>query len=165
MLALVAQLDGGDSELGQAVNDLADAAAAAAPDQLEQEFQSLFIGLGRGELVPYGSYYQAGFLMEKPLAKLRQDMARLGVERADGVTEPEDHIAGICEIMAGLIDGAFGDGAASEQSAFFDRHIAPWAPRFFEDLESAETASFYKPVATVGRVFLSIESAARDMAA
>ena len=165
MLTLLAGLEGADTEIGQAVDELADAAAAADADGVETEYQKLFIGLGRGELVPYGSYYQAGFLMEKPLAKLRQDMARLGVERADGVREPEDHIAGMCEVMAGLIDGEFGDGSLSQQAEFFDRHLAPWAHRFFADLESAESATFYKPVGTVGRVFLTIESAARDMAA
>lgn len=163
---MIAQLDGSDTPLGNAANELSRAAAVATPQSVDDEFHDLFIGLGRGELIPFGSYYQAGFLMEKPLAKLRQDMAVLGVERAPDVAEPEDHISSLCEIMAGLIDGTFGVGdPLAEQRRFFDRHIAPWARRFFDDLERAEGASFYKPVGALGKEFLIIESTAFEMAA
>lgn len=166
LLDLLSQLDGSNSPLGRAANAIAQAAGASTPQSVDDEFHDLFIGLGRGELIPFGSYYQAGFLMEKPLAKLRQDMAVLGVQRTPGVAEPEDHIASLCEIMAGLIDGTFGVGdALAEQRRFFDQHIAPWASRFFNDLEKAESASFYSPVGTLGREFLTIESAAFEMAA
>lgn len=166
LLQLVAQIEGADTPLGEAVDDMARAAADASPDDVDDEYHELFIGLGRGELVPFGSYYQAGFLMEKPLAKLRQDMAVIGVERAPDVSDPEDHIASLCEIMAGLIDGTFGAGdSLAEQGRFFDRHIAPWGWRFFGDLESAESAKFFKPVGAMGREFLAIESAAFEMAA
>ena len=40
-------------------------------------------------------------------------MARLGIEQADGVSEPEDHIASLCEMMAGLIEGVFRQSYAS----------------------------------------------------
>ena len=72
------------------------------------------IGVGRGELVPFGSYYLAGFLHEKPLAKLREDMELLGIGRAEGVPESEDHIAALCDMMAGLITGSFGAPAATD---------------------------------------------------
>ena len=77
----------------------------------------LTLEIGRGELVPFASYYRTGFLNEKPLAKLRGDMARLGIARAESVKEPEDHIAALCEMMAGLITGAFGapQGLAAQQ--------------------------------------------------
>src|SRR5579871_5671674 len=81
------------SPLGIAHASLADAAAAANADRVEREFFDLFIGVGRGELMPYGSYYLTGFLHERPLARLREDLASLGIERVDGNYEPEDHAA------------------------------------------------------------------------
>ena len=104
VLAALAELKGDESPLGRALNEVA--AAAAAPQDLDREYQDLFIGLGRGELVPYGSYYLTGFLYEKPLAKLRRDMAMLGIGRRENVREPEDHVGAVLEMMAGLIDGS-----------------------------------------------------------
>jgi TorA maturation chaperone TorD len=165
LLDLASSFEGDDSELGRALAELADRAAQVTHEVALREYHDLFIGIGRGELVPYGSYYLTGFLNEKPLAKLRSDMARLGIARAETVKEPEDHIAAVCEMMAGLITGAFGaplDLAA--QRAFFDRHLAPWAPLFFEDLEKAKSARLYAAVGTVGRVFMGIEKTAFMMA-
>jgi TorA maturation chaperone TorD len=157
-------LRGDDSPLGQALNALA-AEAGRGDHDLEREYHDLFIGLGRGELVPYGSYYLTGFLNEKPLALLRRDMARLGIARRESVREPEDHVGAVLEMMAGLIDGSFavesGDIAAQQQ--FFATHVEPVAMRFFADLERAEAARFYRPVATVGRLFLEVEASAFQM--
>lgn len=164
VLAALANLDSDDSELGQAFAALARAAAAASPAAVAEEYQDLFIGLGRGELVPYGSFYLTGFLEEKPLAQLRTDLAQLDIARAPEVKEPEDHIAALCEVMAGLIDGAFGERRPlALQRALFDRHLAPWAARFFEDLEKAETADFYRRVGRVGSLFMGIETTAFAM--
>jgi TorA maturation chaperone TorD len=166
LLHLSAGFEGDDTPLGQALAELARQSAGASPETAAKEYFELFIGLGRGELVPYGSFYLTGFLNEKPLAKLRLDMSRLGIARADGVKEPEDHIAAICEMMAGMITGAFGAPLDLHgQQAFFDAHLAPWGERFFEDLESAKTAAFYRPVGTLGRRFLEIETVAFEMAA
>lgn len=165
-LDLVRGLSGDESDLGRSIGALSAAAKAAAPDALEQEYFDLFVGVGRGELLPYTSYYLTGFLNEKPLGRLRGDMAELGIGRADDVKEPEDHIAALCEVMAGLITGAFGEPAdLATQRKFFDSHIGCWAPRFFEDLEAAKSAAFYMPVGTIGRMFMAIESQAFDMAA
>src|SRR5206468_1534860 len=101
-----------------------------------REFFALFIGLGRSELLPYGSYYMSGFLHERPLARLRSDLAELGIARADGNPEPEDHIATLCEIMAGIVGGRFAVAAAADQRVF-EKHLAPWAAHFFSDLEQA----------------------------
>ena len=165
----LAGLVGDETDFGQGVSALAEAAQAALaadPKTLAQEHFDLFIGVGRGELLPYGSYYLAGFLYEKPLAKLRADMRRLGIARAEGVLEPEDHIAAVMEMMSGLITGAFGDGAdLAAQRQFFAAHLGSWAPRFFEDLESAKAAGFYKTVGRTGRQFLAIETAAFEMTA
>ena len=109
--------------------------------------------------MPYGSYYLTGFLHERPLARLRADLARLGIERAPGQAEPEDHAAILCEIMAGLALGRLQAPAGSDRE-LFEAHLAPWIGRFFADLERAEAADFYRRVATVGRVFIEIESEA-----
>ncbi len=166
LLSVLRGLEGDDSALGSALKALRAAAEDAAPGAIEQEYFDLFIGVGQAELVPYGSYYLSGFLHEKPLARLRGDMARLGIARADGVSESEDHIAALCGMMAGLITGSFDDPAnLATQRAFFDDHIGCWAPRFFEDLQAAESALFYMPVGMIGGVFMSVESQAFEMAA
>ncbi len=164
-LAELAGLAGDQTDFGQGVAALAAASGRAEAEAVSQEHFNLFIGVGRGELVPYGSYYLAGFLYEKPLARLRGDMGALGVARADGVAEPEDNIASLMEIMNGLITGAFGQPAdLATQRRFFEAHVGCWAPRFFEDLEGAEGAVFYKPVGRIGRLFVAIEAQGLDMA-
>lgn len=155
---------GDDSPLGAALNALARVATRTTPAAVKAEYFELFIGIARGELLPYASYYLTGFLNEKPLARLRQDMAELGIARAEEVKEPEDHIAAICEMMAGLISGSFDAPADLEtQRTFFDRHLALWAETFFADLEGARAAVLYAPVGTVGRVFMEIERTAFEM--
>jgi len=138
--------------LGGAWDLLAQAARRADPATLEDEYLNLFIGVGRGELVPYGSWYMTGFLMERPLAVLRQDLAALGLERREGVCEPEDHVAALCDGMRLLIE----QGAADE-GAFFNRHLAPWAMKFARDLQQAPSASFYRAVGHLAEQFLDFE--------
>ena len=105
LLERLAELRGDATPLGVAHAALAQAASATTVERVEREFFDLFIGLGRGELLPYGSYYLTGFLHERPLARLRADLAPLGIERVEGNCEPEDHAATLCEIMAGLVGG------------------------------------------------------------
>ena len=161
LLQKSAALTGDDSEVGRAVRTLARIAAATGPEAVEDEYNTLFIGLGRGELLPYASYYLTGFLNEKPLAALREDMKTLGIARADDVFEPEDHIASLFEMMAGMILGRFAEPVSLDRSKrFFDRHIGPWAGHFFSDLESARNSVFYAPVGSAGRAFVEIEKEA-----
>jgi TorA maturation chaperone TorD len=162
VLERVAALRGDASRLGLAHIALAEHAARAGPNEVSREFFDLFIGIGRGELLPYASYYLTGFLNERPLAQVRGDLALLGVERADDQHEPEDHLAILCEVMAGLAAGRFEAGSGSERR-FFERHLKPWAVRFFADLETAKSARFYRPVGTLGRVFFEIEAEAFAM--
>jgi len=163
-LAAAARLTGDDSDLGRAVAAFARVCSRASAASVAEEYHELFIGLTRGELVPYGSYYLTGFLHEKPLAKLRQDMARLGIERAENVSEPEDHIASLLEAMAGLVDGTLGRVLPlEEQKAFYAAHIGSWAPVFFRDLEAAKASVLYAALAGVGRAFLAIEEGAFAM--
>ena len=150
-------------ELGDAYAGLAKA-AVIDPDSAEREFFDLFIGVGRGEILPYGSYYLTGFLHERPLAELRGDLARLGIERAEGVPEPEDHIAFLCETYAGLVASVFGTGP-EDAAAFFARHLRPWAGRMFADVEKARPTTFYGAVGRLGRAAVEIEAAAADLPA
>lgn len=162
-LRALGSVPGGDATpIGRALADLAAAAAAADPTALEREHFRLFIGVGRGELVPYASWYRTGSLHDRPLADLRASMRRLGVERAPGVSDPEDHIAFLCETLAGLLDGRFA-GIADAAGAFFAEHVQPWAGRFFSDLEKAEGARFYRAVGGLGRVAIEIEAAAAEL--
>ncbi len=166
LLDTVRGLEGDDSELGGAVRTLAAAARATTLSAVGEEHFNLFIGVGRSELLPYTSYYLTGFLNEKPLARLRGDMAELGIARADAMKEPEDHIASLCEMMAGQITGAFGAPLdLARQRQFFAAHIGCWAPKFFADVQAAEAAAFYMPVGAIGSIFMSIESQAFEMAA
>jgi TorA maturation chaperone TorD len=159
LLGRSASLKGDESDLGSAINTLANLAGKVSAASVEREFNDLFIGLGRGELLPYASYYMTGFLNEKPLAVLRDDMRKNGITRAPNVYEPEDNIASLLEMMAGLITGRFGSPASlSRQREFFNRHLAPWARHFFADLEGAKGSVFYAPVGAIGRNFLVIET-------
>jgi TorA maturation chaperone TorD/DNA-binding transcriptional regulator YdaS (Cro superfamily) len=162
VLAKVAAFQGDPSPLGIAHIELAQAAERADPNALQREYFDLFIGVGRGELLPYGSYYLTGFLQERPLARVRGDLGELGIERAEGLFEPEDHIAFLCEVMAGLAAGRF-DAEPGAERRFFERHLNPWAPRFFADLEIARFAKFYRPVGIIGRLFMEIEAEAFAM--
>jgi TorA maturation chaperone TorD len=145
--------DGGDA-MTAAWYALRAAAEQAEPERLEDEYFSLFIGLGRGEVVPYASFYIHGFLMEKVLASLRDELAVLGISRRSGIAEPEDHAAALCEVMGLIIEG---HGLHLKQSAFFEHYIDSWMGRFFEDLGKAETAGFYQAVALLGQQFLAVE--------
>ena len=147
-------------DLGQAMAALAAAARASETDRLQQEYNDLFIGLGKGEVVPYGSWYLTGFLMEKPLSDLRDDLRTLGFERSEKTREPEDHIAAIFEVFSVMI----GDGTSlQQQQVFFKNHMQPWLGRFFDDLAQARCADFYQHVARFGAAFLKLESAYLSM--
>jgi len=162
LLAKLSKLRADASPLGLAHAALAESAAKTTAERVEREFFDLFIGLGRGELLPYGSYYLTGFLHERPLARLREDLARIGIARAEGVVEPEDHAGILCEIMSGLASNRLPAPHNSDQ-LIFDKHMAPWIGRFFADLENAEAAVFYKGVGALGRVFMDLEAEAFEL--
>jgi TorA maturation chaperone TorD len=155
LLTMLRDLEPGTGALAPAWQSLKLAAGQAGPERLEEEFNALFIGLGRGELVPYGSWYLTGFIMEKPLAELRARLQQLGFARQEGVAEPEDHVAALCEVMAMTI--AENRLTFSEQAAFFSRHVGSWMPRFFADLEKAQSAGFYRAVGSLGTRLMAVE--------
>jgi TorA maturation chaperone TorD len=156
LLDRLACLRGDASMLGLAHVALAEAAGAATAERVEREFFDLFIGVGRGELLPYGSYYLTGFLNERPLARLRERLARLGIERAAGQVEPEDHAAILCEVMSGLVSRRL-PAPANADRELFEQNMSPWIGRFFADLERAEAADFYARIGRLGQVFMEIE--------
>jgi TorA maturation chaperone TorD len=151
-----------DNLLAVAWRMLALSAERSAVSQVADEYQTLFIGLGRGELVPFGSWYLTGFLMEQPLARLRTDMQKLGFERQDDVSEPEDHAAALCEIMALLAEDT-GPGSLEVQAAFFETHIGTWMARFFRDMQEASSARFYRAVGQLGEQFINTDQRYLEM--
>ncbi len=164
ILQKLQSLTGDDTEMGSAFDALSKLAGATDVATAREEYDGLFIGMGRGELLPYGSYYLTGFLNEKPLAKLRNSMRDLGIARSEDVNEPEDHIGSLFEMMAGLIVGRYGPPQnLAGQREFFNAHIEPWAGHFFRDLEAAELSRLYQPVGTIGRHFVGIETDAFSM--
>lgn len=159
-------LKGDDSDLGAGFKALSRVATSQNEKSATSEFNALFIGVGRGELLPYASFYLTGFLNEKPLAALRNDMTSLRIARSPNVFEPEDNVASLLEMMAGMIIGRFGEPASLDQQRdFFNRHIGPWAGHFFSDLEGAKNSVFYAPIGAIGRVFVEIEQEAFRMMA
>ena len=156
-LRRIARLRGDTTPLGVAHSALAEAAGGASAEAIAREFFDLFIGVGRGELLPYSSYYLTGFLNERPLARVRRDLRALGIERVETQCEPEDHAAILCEIMAGLSGGQF-PAAVEKERQVFEKHLAPWIGHFFTDLTGAEAADFYRHVGVVGRLFIEIET-------
>ena len=169
--ALLQEIAGADeiaapeSALAASWHGLQAASEVMDVDAAEEEYERLFIGLGQGEVMPYLSWFLTGFLMEEPLAKLRDDLAELGLARAVEVSEPEDHIAAVCEVMRWL---AVGDAETvpvdlARQRAFFTRHLQPWYARFANALETAPSANYYRAVARLLKDFLDIEAQAFDI--
>ncbi len=164
-IQMVRDLEGGEGEFGEAISTFAALAQRSTETAASEEFTLLFYGNGSGgELLPYASHYLTGFLYERPLADLRRTLKEIGVAPADDLKEPEDHIAFLCEVMYGLITGSWdASPEAACQKTFFETHIAPWAGRFFSDLEKAESAALYMPLGTMGRLFMAIEAEAFAM--
>ncbi len=149
-----AELEGAGPELQVALSMLGLAASTSHANAVDDEFHDLFIGMGRGELLPYGSWYQTGFLMERPLSLLRDDLAALGYQREESTREPEDHVAALCEVMALLIQ----DGHSLDtQARFFQQHMEGWLEQFFDDLSNAESAVFFRSVGRLGKAFAAFE--------
>jgi TorA maturation chaperone TorD len=160
LLRALAGLRGDATPLGLARIGLAQAAAATTAEEAGHAFFDTFIGVGRGEILPYASFYRTGFLHERPLADVRAALRDLGVQRAENVFEPEDHVGTLCEVMAGLAGGTLPCDDSGKQ--FFRAHLAPWAARLFADLEGCG-APFYRAIGGLGRAFIEIETEAFEL--
>lgn len=143
-------------DMGEAWQQLRVAAEGSNPTALDDEYHALFIGVGRGEVIPYGSWHMTGFMMDKPLGELRDDLRALGFEADPDIKEPEDHIAAICETMSILITAD--DVEGFQQRRFYLRHLHPWAEKFFMTLRDAKTADFYRAVGALGAQFIRLEN-------
>ncbi len=165
--ALEGEYADADTELGKSLASLGVLAGRTVRAVAEEEYTLLFYGMGSGgKLNPYASHYLTGFIYEKPLANLRRDMAALGIAATGTSSEPEDHIAYLCEIMHGLITGSLGETADLDtQKNLYETHMASWVGQFFADLEGAESAALYMAVGTIGRLFMAIEADAFEIAA
>jgi len=134
--------------------------------QIVAEFEALFGGVGKPEVYLYGSHYLSGFLNEKPLARLRTELISLGLERMEAMSETEDHIAYLCEVMRYLIAG---DDVAvanlTRQHSFFAEHMQPWVMQLCDALQKHPKARFYAAVAELTRAFMSVEAQGFDMLA
>lgn len=148
--------------MAQAWNALCAASAAMDAGAAQDEFDALFGGVGRPEIVVFGSFYLAGFVNEKPLVKLRDDLAALGLARTQGESLPEDHIAAVCDVMRLLLTDTTRDAAerARAQDRFFATHIQPWYGALCDALDTAAGANFYRRVSRYARCFLDVEAAA-----
>lgn len=154
---------GSESPLGQAWLLLADAARGIDAEAAEDEYTRLFLTIGRPEVMLFGSFYIAGFLMEEPVVELRNDLAELGLGRRFGITESEDHIAALCDVMRHLsLTGPDAVGLA-RQKAFFEHHLAPWFEALADALERAPESRFYARTAPLVRAFFEVERLAFDM--
>jgi TorA maturation chaperone TorD len=156
LLARLANLRGDGNTLGSAHEAVAQAAVRVDADQVSREYFNLFVGVGRGELLPYASFYLTGSLHARPLAQLRETLREIGIERADWLKEPEDHAGVLFEIMAALATGDIAAPSGTDRE-IFQSYLGTWIGRFFEDLEHAKSAEFYAHVGTLGRVFMAIE--------
>ncbi len=146
--------------------ELVAAARAQSSAEVSREYDALFGGVGKPELYLFGSHYLSGFLNEKPLAALRDDIAGLGLARDETLPETEDHVAYICEVMRYLIAG---DDVAvanlTRQREFFTRHVQSWVPAMCEAVMQHPKARFYRAVAVFTQAFVSVEAQGFDMLA
>lgn len=159
-LADAARLTGDGTPVGAAFASTGRIAALMSSAQVAMEYDALFRGLGpdKAQLVPFSSFYRGTPGAETPLDILRCDMARLGVARDPAISDPEDHVASILEIMAGLADGSLGEDCCDDaERSFFNTHIASWMPRFFADMTAARSSLFYASLGAAGSAFLSAE--------
>lgn len=148
--------------LGFEFSELLRVVAQFDAKKINQEFVDNFIGVGRPEVMLYGSYYMSGFLNEKPLVLLRDDLAKFGLTRDEAMVETEDHIAFLCEVMRYLILADDPPVAFAEQRAFFHAHLATWYNQMADEIEAATNTDFYKTVGRLARVFLDVETQSFD---
>jgi TorA maturation chaperone TorD len=153
------------SDFCQAWRAMQQAAAKFDAEAVKDEFEAAFIGTGRQPVMLYGSFYESGFLHEKPLAILREDLTKMGVARRGDRHESEDHVSALCDVMRLLIVGDAGKApsALALQRDFFRRHIQPWHTRLASAITDANQTHFYKFVARFMHDFFMLETTAFDM--
>ncbi len=159
-IADAAPIAGGNAELAQAWRDLVDASSAMDPDAAEDEYESLFVGVGKAAVSIYAGHYSGALAIDHPRVRIQAELAALGLARPDHVTEPEDHFAGLFDVMRVLVAGGAGRGPAplAEQKRFFDGHLRPGVARFLDAVARSDRANYYRKVAALGRAFMALET-------
>jgi TorA maturation chaperone TorD len=145
--------------LASAWQKLADASNVVPEDAVHEEYDAVFVGVGKPPVMLYGSFYMAGFMMEKPLAALRQNLGELGFARADSVREPEDHLAAICDVMRAMILGDLENKPQSveTQKVFFLTHVKPWVFACADAISAYHQSNYYRHVAGFAKQFFQVE--------
>jgi TorA maturation chaperone TorD len=146
-------------DLGAGWDALRAASAGADPDTVRQEYDDLFIGVGKSPVNLHGSFWMAGFMMDRPLAELRVTLASMGLARKPGVTMVEDHLSALCETMRLLVagDSALPPQPVAAQRAFLERQIAPWYADCCDAIMQSPIANYYAAVAQFAMGFLALE--------
>jgi TorA maturation chaperone TorD len=159
-LALAAALEGGDRALATAWSQLVAASAVMDPEAAAEEFEALFVGVGKAKVSAYAGYYTGASPVEHPRVRIIEDLASLGLARPAGITDPEDHFAGLFDAMRILVAGGAGRQPASlaEQKRFYEEHVKPGVGRFLAAVREAPEANYYRKVAAVGEAFVGIEN-------
>lgn len=153
-----------DAPLAKVWADVVELAKSNPAHAWHEEFDRNFISVGRPNIILNGSFYMAGHLNEKPLVEVRRALDAFGLESADEVTETEDHIAALCEVMRYLIAGDDVEiSNLTNQRIFFNDHIRPWYDELCDAIEDIPEMHLYHPVAALTREFLAIEGQSFDM--
>ena len=150
----------GNAALATAWRNLVDASSAMDADAAREEFEDLFAGVGKAKVSIYSGFYTGAASIDHPRVRLQNDMAALGLGRPGYVTEPEDHFAGLFDVMRVLVAGGAGRSPATlaEQRRFYAAHVEPGAARFFKAVGSAREANYYRHIAALGAAFMALES-------
>ena len=150
----------GDADLGSAWRGLVDASSVMDADAAAEEYEKLFVGMGKSPVSLYAGYYGVEPGVEHARVRILAELARLGLERPRTVTEPEDHYAGLFEVMRVLVAGGAGRSPATlaDQKRFYAAYLEPGVAKFFAAVGAAPLANYYRHVAAVGRAFTALES-------
>jgi len=164
LLAEICQLEAapedGDGPLAQAWHALREACKSAYPVMLKQEYDTLFVGVGKSEVTPYTSHYLMGNSPDRHLVRLRERLDQLGLARRDATFEVEDHVSGICDVMRFLVEEG---RPIEEQRSFFNEFAYPGVIPFCERVAKAASAVFYSHVARFARAFFEVEKTVTEM--
>lgn len=159
-LSLAAPMDGGDEALARSWAQLVAASGVMDPDAADEEYQSLFVGMGKAPVSIYSAFYLGASPVGHPRVRIIEDLAALGLARRQGATEPEDHFAALFDTMRVLVAGGAGRAPAglAEQKRFYETHLKPAVGGFLAAVMQAPESNYYRKVAAVGEAFVGIEN-------
>jgi TorA maturation chaperone TorD len=140
--------------MGAAWSELQEACRNAFPAVIRQEYDTLFIGVGKALVTPYTSRYARQSAPDRHLVRLREQLEAWGLARRERVFETEDHISGICDVMRHLIEQ---DYPLEEQRRCFEEFVYPGVMPLFDAIDAVEAAGFYRHIALFSRRFIEVE--------